>query len=1020
MLTSPASTTTEDNNTDTKTDQTIGSDDNTASFSLSGKTLTVTGRGDLSKATVTTNDIVFQASAVNKIFKAGEGDEKVSVSKGEAYDKSTTYYGATITPTGSALNSGVPTMGDNYNVVTTVENKVPEDYKVYACYYSSTYDASTSTNVYNTVCFNNYGDNDNITDISSLASQNNWNQTQNNTYYYYCLVKGTMTTSSYTFTNGKYTSDGLEIIILTTENRDLYLPTVITVTSLNDQLCVKTGENNSTIVSLPKGATHNYKSGDEFHLCTVTANNDALDNDTYFGENGDGASLIGPYTETFLGFLQTELNKQPTTVIFKTEEGAKDKAQINNEITRALVSASSVVTLNLQDTYLESINAYDPAAYETSYNDPTFLPGADRSYNPTTNTTLTTLYMPATNEGTTLSEYKNSNNNTYRVFTYLQGLKTLHLSEGITTLGENAISNVSQNNLPKLTSITLPNSLKKAEAYCLNGQSDILTLTFPTGMEEIARHAFWGTNPKDVYFLGTEAPKVAAHAWGESSYISNNAMTNKVTVGDTEETSITVNKETGVAVRQNYETQNGWYAMLHYPAACAKEQAAKYTDITRSYKKIVYGVENETFKVKKSESNDGTNGIEYYYYEVGKEKEALKGKGNDNDANILSNVMASTFFQNRYPTTSSPLYGGDYTGGYEDCYVGLQYIWPSMNQSQRACIVAENGVLWDGVTTIGDGIRNAAKADGKDATYSSNGSEYIGLHQFVFAKADVTAKKTDEWDMSKYSDGKWHSICLPLNITKAEMKEIFGHDKDGSYNIRLCKFSKVTRISEGEKKHLTLFFNDEKFENAQDGDIVLEAHVSYMIKAKKENAVDGENIVLKNYQIVAGNPVPTNVTVDESDTETETASDDEGVSTQSTYQYYFIGNYLPNICMPQYCYFFSKQKSLFRFQQGTTAKWNAYTSIVEAPEGTKDNELYFSGSSSNGGEDNAKLYTAFDPEDEDNNTTAIDRVTIIADGEIVSTNDNVYNLNGQLVSTNGRTGLPKGIYVQGGKKYIVK
>lgn len=685
--------------------------------------------------------------------------------------------------------------------------------------------------------------------------------------------------------------------------------------------------------------------------------------------------------------------------MFKTASGETNLAKISNDITHALIKNSSIVTLDLQGVYLNEITSPYPnvensnSSWEEN-NNATF-------YIQNNNTTLKKLYTPQTKDGSTLK---------CETFKYLQNLEELHISEGIDTLGHLSVQIENQGFGQKLKVLTFPNSLTTVKSEACKGLQYVETFTFPSGMKEIEKDAFTGTKPKDVYFLGTDAPKVACYAWGDDAYIANNALTDSVADGESGKTVI-VDMRKGVACRANYVAQSGWQAMLHYPAACTKAQAARYTDLTRNYRRINKG-DTGTDITQNNNNNNNT----YTIYTPGKESTELKGKTNSTQNTAVKS------FQSGDETSAGFTYNSkhSYTGGFYDMYVGEQYLWPSMDMAYRATVMAQNNKLWNGTSSIADGIQTAEKEDNNPETtsYSGDGSEYIGLHQFVFAKADVTAKKTDEWDMSKYSDGKWHSICLPLNITKAEMKEIFGHDKDGKYNIRLCKFSKVTRISEGEKKHLTLFFDDEKFENAADGDIVLEAHVSYMIKAKKENAVEGENIVLKNYQIVAGNPVPTNVTVNESDT--ETASDDEGVSTQSTYQYYFIGNYLPNICMPQYCYFFSKQKSLFRFQQGTKAKWNAYTSIVEAPEGTKDNELYFSGSSSNGGEDNAKLYTAFDPEDEDNNTTAINRVTIIADGEIVSTNDNVYNLNGQLVSTNGRTGLPKGIYVQGGKKYIVK
>lgn len=54
---------------------------------------------------------------------------------------------------------------------------------------------------------------------------------------------------------------------------------------------------------------------------------------------------------------------------------------------------------------------------------------------------------------------------------------------------------------------------------------------------------------------------------------------------------------------------------------------------------------------------------------------------------------------------------------------------------------------------------------------------------------------------------------------------------------------------------------------------------------------------------------------------------------------------------------------------------------------------------------------------DDNGTTSIDKVEIVAGED----SQEIYNISGQLVSTNGTfAGLPKGIYVKGGKKFIVK
>lgn len=989
-----------------KDDLTAGDATNAATFNWSGKTLTITGKGDLSKVTVKDESKqVFSAAGAGQIYtaqevEAGTGTSTVytAVKQGDTYDANTTYYQASYKYTEQFNGATTPsTIQYVYTVASKYVSLVEEGKAIYHFYFGtgSEPDASGTYVNYPTVIIN--GTNTTFSEDGGVyvdgSYYTDWNntQTQNgNTYYYYFVADNNLKNGA-TFKLSEIEDKG--IVLLTPENRSTYVSSVVTVTPQVNNLFSKLSGSDDY---LARTSAWQWTEGETIYTgsSSVGATGLISDNAEFFGTTHP--NYLEAATMTFAQYLPyavAELGCSTTndaTVIIKTERGASEiitdntkLANLNNEITRALVKISDIETLNLQDTYLAELKNVD----NSKETDPTFYTGSKPGtweQGVPNNETLKTLYMPCTDTETLKGSGTDGETNRLTVFHYLTALKNLRLGEGIKTLGENAI--YENSTYMRLETLTFPNSLEKAEANCMNGQTGVLTLTFPKDMKTIERHAFWGTNPKDVYFLGTKAPQVAAFAWGENNYISNNAMTNDTIVGDTPETSIKISKSTGVAVRQNYETRNGWYAMLHYPAACTKAEAARYTDLTRDYKKIVYGVENETFKAQYTE--DG-KGISYYYYVAGEETEDLKGKGQDNDAGITGNIIASTYFMNRYPLTSDPLYGGDYTGGYEDYYVGSQYIWPSMSQSQRAIIVAENCVLWNGVSSIGDGIRTY------ESDFTGDGSEYIGLHQFVFTQADVTTDKTDEWDVSKYADGKWHSLCLPFSVTKAKLKETFGPNAEGVYNYHVCKFNKVDR----SEKKLKLYFNETQYsDDKAETDTIIKAHVPYMVKLKKEGFVSGQKVVLTNYVLEAGSPVPTNVTV------TNETTDEDG-------QYYFIGQYAADITIPQYSYFFSKSRYAFSFQTGTTGKWSAYSAIVEAPNGEEDNTRYFSD-----GDNQAKLSTIWD----DSETTGIEKVTIVAGDEVVYTNDNVYNLNGQLVSTNGKQGLAKGIYVQNGKKFIVK
>ena len=690
-------------------------------------------------------------------------------------------------------------------------------------------------------------------------------------------------------------------------------------------------------------------------------------------------------------FLSTSSGITYNKVVFSTNAELiadnvehKQYATINNDVVRALLNIETITELDLQDVAIESINGSMNNDWSPNPNGTFVLDGT--SYNKT-NSTITKLYTPRV--------LKEDFELPAHTFHRMVGLKELFLGEGIVTLGKECLKH--EGSAFDLTAITFPNTLKKVKTDALNGADKIMTFVFPEALEDIEEHAFTGTRPKDVYFLGRKAPKVAKYAWDDASYLSNNAFSPMVKDGE-KGYAVTVNVEDkGFACRSNYIAGSGYETMLHYPSACTKEEAAKYTDITRNYMRLEQNMTADTDK--------GISITEQQIqYSPAKEKNTLK--------HAVVNPCPKVFFYYK----NNEKYGeGVYQAGYYDMYTHDQYLWPCINMMQRATVTGANGVLWDGVSTIGDGIRNAAKdGDNAESSYNGTGEEYIGLHQFVIAKNDVSATRTDEFDLSKYVDGNWHTICLPFDMTKYDMKQVFGKSKDENgnevYNIRLCKFNEVVRVSDKGEKYIHLKFNDEKFASAtSDAEVVLEAHQSYMIKAKKEQAVDGGKLtaVMRNYVTKPGNPEPTEVN----------SHDGTEAQVRANYPYRFIGTYFHQIYMPQYSYFFSKKFGTFRFQKGQTGKWNTNTSIIEAPDGEIDNQELFADMEEKA---NAKTFTSLNDWSNYSETTGIGGIVIESGDEVISTTGKVYNLSGQLVSRHGIEGLPKGIYIIGGKKLSVK
>lgn len=932
--------------------------------SADGSKLTVTADGNLKDLKCANGEKSFTANAVNNVFVDVNGT-KTSVKAGDKYNEANSYFQASRT----------------YSPLTIADENKKEG-KVYS-FNPKAYDAPLY------VLPSDLADWSGASYTSIKGDDTPYKVGKYNLYglYYSDNLKRSWdeNTYFYIFENGSYKSLSAAAI-----ESDGYV----------------TSELKSVLINLSNNV---FKSTDNGKTFVAVSNGDVYDETALYYTGGetsyDALADADSYTEdvvvSFAEYLPT-LMEGVTSAKFASKDANKP-SMIDNAFVQSLMN-TQVRILDLSGVKIDAIiSPFTDNEISQMTENGTFIMGkAQEIYK--SNNFVETLYTPQVNAGGELK---------LNVFGKLSKLRYLYLSEGIETLGYKALI---KNDIC-LSALTFPNSLKYIKEYaCANhfqaangastglnkvfneetGKYDdkevpwIETLVFPKGLLEIETNAFGSTCPKDVYFLGIDAPKVAKNAFGDNGYLSNNTLQPAANVSDGDgKNPVKVELSTGEAVRSCYNTKNGWITMLHYPRECTEAQAAKYTDLSRKYERIEYNYVEQK------------SGI----YSPGKEETPLKG-----NTNATTNEAALKEFENIYPQRG--YYGGNYSGGYYDAYTKDQYLWPSMGMIYRATVAAQNDVLWDGVTSIGDGIRNAG-----DDSYSGDGSEYIGLHQFTLVKGDAESKSdTKKFPMDKYADGEWHTICLPFNITKGQMKEIFGRakeDTEGKYeNIRLCKFNKVYRVVGGVNDQLKLCFNDERFhrEDITDDDVVLEAHVSYMIKAKKENVVDGNEVVMENYQMVPGNPIPTQI-FGTANGGMQTHEDDD----ESDFSYRFIGTYLPNIYMPQFSYFFSKTKKIFRFQGGITGKWNPYTSVVEAPLGDEDDIAFFGG---NGNNTNAKMYTALGEKFDE--ATGINKVTIEADGEVVYTNGNVYNLNGQLVSNHGTDGLQKGIYVVAGKKVLVK
>lgn len=472
-----------------------------------------------------------------------------------------------------------------------------------------------------------------------------------------------------------------------------------------------------------------------------------------------------------------------------------------------------------------------------------------------------------------------------------------------------------------LTGVVFPNSLEEIgdEAFNSVQTGSLLTLTFPASLKKIGAKAFYGqSNIADVYFLGTEAPIVTAAAFDESSYRGFNGTSfdrNTAHANGLEHT--------------EYVNGSKVFCVLHIRPDLTDEQKAKFTDITVTTK----------YPIDFDKTYDGYQNTQWLYY--------------------------------------------------KDKNLGEEIAWRGYELMQEAYNAADKGTNVDGTT------------------YDTN---YKGLHLFALVFDDApSSQQSDYWNFSKYTKDLWWTISVPFNMTRAEVKSVFGDD------AQVCKFSGVERTIENNADNTTaktiyLKFKDEQCQvSGEDDDIVIKALASYMIYPTK----DGGEFA---YTMVTADPEVTTQTATTNGTEyaynfvgnhysVQTTSSSEGTTTvtQTVYK---------AVMMPQYTYFLGARKSdgkhILYFNASKTAKWSQYTSIVYATNADYDD--FFTTSSK------TTFSSMFG---NDGETTDIEKVVIEAGANATVGDGNIYTIDGRMMSHKANL-LPKGLYIKNGKKFIVR
>lgn len=1022
----------------------------TFNVSDDGKTLTISGQGDLTTYQATSDELKFTAKGAEKVGTANNQYSNSPVGTSAVYNSTTAYY-------------------------AYYPKKIASLYPEYA--------DATATTAWNEK------------KIGGLYHTNDWGNTWTAVTASDEIDLNSGWVNNKEYSNYSTTEDATGRILLADFKNSDYFTTTLTNVQFKSKKNLYVLSNNK-YVKLADDAT--YDANETYYYWDETFNDVNL---ISFGKISEEEMIRMGYlehpTESFAQMLNYMLIKSNTYEKIQFVNEGTGAMTINKDIVKAILYPSATANSVLTTLDLGAATCAD-------FSNGTFAAdGANGTL------ALTSLTLPLTNKTSVLSESTGAHVDkmvvpTQVVSTLNSGLTTVTIPEGYDRVGNEAFANSS------ITKVNFPNSLtligESAFYNCIN----ITTLTFNEGLENIGKKAFmdlkyltalnfpstlkiihdeafrncyvydlkfnaglqfigkgafalpnykraettleipasmryigaiaFGSRRyQDVFFYGENAPLMpfgtiegwqgTGSAFDEVTLMGNNGF-------DPKKGEISDDANTGYANRENYKNQGVYFCLLHFPKDLTDEQRAAYTDITRVYKTVDEG---QKFYYAQNDPNP------YSYHEVGKEETELK----------FSSYIASK-------KTSC---------GFQDTYLGRQYIWPSQEEWRRSYVVNSCGYNWNGkdkylptlskedlavLAYAGYKVADADHpADEKTGYYTLKNLQmmaHMGTRQFPLGNSDVNVDKKPEEKPTypiNIKGGQWWTICVPFDMTKAQVDKVFGED------THVCRFNKVERVVNREEKvkSIKLFFTNDVYVHKStkdkdgnyttstgtpvaDGDIVIYAHESYMIYPTKNNDDANSMYNISDYTLVTGSPLPTLVKANEQFTggAQQSASDDADWNKE----YRFVGNYqtevavsvsedaqnseavardIKKVTVPQYSYIYAQKKGTskaqFWFYTGTQMLWGANKCVVQATArdgGKSDFNTYFGGN----GSAPAKELSFFGKDDE---VTGIENVEIIAGNE----NDTqiVYNLNGQVVNGN-LNNLQKGVYIKNGKKFMVK
>lgn len=1048
-----------------------------------GKTLTISGHGDLTSHTTTDwSAKVFTDKAVSNVFTGAYA--AASVSANDSYNAANTYYRADYVY--SLLESGIPSKSGYFTNINNVSTwkKTADISNLYAISYVNTTNGSHMIGMAKKVTSAN---------TPNLA---NWSYGELANQAYYIISDEDIEDKQLDIET--LNEKGYQTISLSDFSKK-YVDVSATYKVWNSGVVFVKHANSESYESLQADKTYNYVDGDAFYTATVSFVK-IDDNATFFAENAEYLKKDPkPFSVAQLTLSKIQQGHYEN-VVFKNESSA-EPLLIDAAIIRSILypnNGNANTALKNVDFGEATVNAFDELTFAPTdgYD---YIPGylniikftlpltkKSSVYSENEKANVEKMVLPSkalgkmsgnTIQNVVIPEgYERLGNEAFvgcshvknftfptslqvigdRSFYYCNDLSEIEFNEGLENIGKEAFMGNSLVSVkfpstlriindaafatasrdPHITNIKLNAGLKYIgnSAFALENDESEGVLEIPASVRYIGPFAFNFRQYQDVYFYGETAPLMPLgfssyrKEWGEGTGFSEHTLDGNSGFQPLAKSGLGDDINTGYANRENYKNGKAYFCIMHYPKSLSDKDRSTYTDIYRQYKT---DPDKKQFHKDDVDGPDGTKGADI----VGQEQQEIK----------FGHCTA----------------GKRVNWGYQDTYLGEQYIWPSQAQFTRAYATASNGLCWDGVTKYPadddiesylteDDIATLEYAGYKIGTGEGEYSKadlaklaHIGTRQFVLANADSNVDKDEEKE-PEYNivmkPGQWWTLCVPFNMTRKQVLDTFGadtqlyffyqverHTTNGKNSI-LLKFTKdALNHSSTDGKGNKMKGEDGKWLYEQmepivdDNEVVIWAHESYMIKPMNGQDSDKDaTFVVQNYAPVVGNPLPTIV---------DATGTDQLQNDDYSKEYRFVGNYLGStdnnkVVIPQYSYVYGKTTKdptyKFRFYTGKTSVWKPNKSLVQSQDrqgGLRDYNNFFGADKSSTLPQSAKQASIFG-EENFGETTGIDDVTIIAGNEVLTP---IFTLDGKMVSANGSVdGLAKGVYVKAGKKFVVK